>query len=440
MTTDWNPSGLAPYVIRNRYGAVSRAYSELIDGGTIFDDPFGYKSPTLVERVTADIRHLLRMADNIATNEGMEVDELVLENAVVKIAEELEGEDPLHRQVFLAIFKEIKSQWITPALSEQRVEWTPQGEWLATNASDLSTLKLTLRGPVPKGEWTAIRGNEQLEGRISGGLISPDGHFMTDLYESMETDPDWDTPHYHISVSMLTQRVGRGSIEGWDTDKDTVYFIRPDFQWLGRETPVDLEERRTSSTSSPPADEDAIWYYGRGGEREGPLTNETLLSLIRSGEITGDSYIWSPLTEEWLIASNCIAVPQWILRHKTWESKPQPCDICRLGREKKFGRTGKIDWDFNAHGLTATYWLCRRCASRITALGLVQHAPSTGMAALIARGEVERPAPLAYYVHPSWLAYWKHGLELAGTNLPSNEFTPIVIRKFEQELIDKFSE
>lgn len=44
------------------------------------------------------------------------------------------------------------------------------------------------------------------------------------------------------------------------------------------------------------------WYYEKDGKKQGPVKESELLALLKSGELTGDTLIWSDGMEKWVAA------------------------------------------------------------------------------------------------------------------------------------------
>ena len=42
-----------------------------------------------------------------------------------------------------------------------------------------------------------------------------------------------------------------------------------------------------------------MWYYSHAGETVGPVAHETLASLVRSGELAANDYVWSETLDGW---------------------------------------------------------------------------------------------------------------------------------------------
>ena len=53
-------------------------------------------------------------------------------------------------------------------------------------------------------------------------------------------------------------------------------------------------------TGTPPTD--AYFYLDAQGRQQGPVSREALLSLLRSGAVTADRYVWRAGLVEWLPA------------------------------------------------------------------------------------------------------------------------------------------
>ena len=52
---------------------------------------------------------------------------------------------------------------------------------------------------------------------------------------------------------------------------------------------------------------DKSWYYMTlDREKFGPYSDEELVALIRSGELTKNEYIWTPGLEHWLNVGNSV--------------------------------------------------------------------------------------------------------------------------------------
>ena len=41
------------------------------------------------------------------------------------------------------------------------------------------------------------------------------------------------------------------------------------------------------------------WYYGRGGQKYGPLPPARILEMVQSGELTGDTLVWTRGMDDW---------------------------------------------------------------------------------------------------------------------------------------------
>ena len=51
------------------------------------------------------------------------------------------------------------------------------------------------------------------------------------------------------------------------------------------------------------------WYYAAGQDQRGPLTTDQLSSLIRSGTVSGDTYVWMPTLPDWMPLSQTELAP-----------------------------------------------------------------------------------------------------------------------------------
>jgi hypothetical protein len=53
--------------------------------------------------------------------------------------------------------------------------------------------------------------------------------------------------------------------------------------------------------------EQAEWFYGRGGQQFGPMTEQHLRELARTGQLRGDDLVWRAGMASWQPAANVLA-------------------------------------------------------------------------------------------------------------------------------------
>jgi uncharacterized membrane protein YhaH (DUF805 family) len=51
------------------------------------------------------------------------------------------------------------------------------------------------------------------------------------------------------------------------------------------------------------------WYYAAGQDQRGPLTTDQLSALVRSGTVSGDTYVWMPALPDWMPLSQTELAP-----------------------------------------------------------------------------------------------------------------------------------
>jgi hypothetical protein len=80
--------------------------------------------------------------------------------------------------------------------------------------------------------------------------------------------------------------------------------------WANRPTTLEEPAQQRTAIAPPPPPVEHVWHIAANGETTGPFSKAALGRMVETGDLSRDTYVWTPGQDGWLKADEVMELAQ----------------------------------------------------------------------------------------------------------------------------------